>query len=113
MPKRKHNLRLHIMVSHKESSVIQERMAEVGSLNRSSFLRKMMLNRYVLKVNLESIKERIYLQRRCINNIAQIAKNAQDHNIYQDEIADWQKDYTDFWKGYSELLEHLAKLVTL
>lgn len=39
MPKRKRNLRLHIMVSHEELAAIQERMKELDSQNQSTFIR--------------------------------------------------------------------------
>ena len=113
MPKRQRNLRLHIMVSHDELATIQERMKELDSQNQSSFIRKMAINGYAVNVDLSPVKELISLQRRCVNNLAQIAKYAQTHNTYQAEIMELQKGYTKLWEQYSNLLEHLARLVAL
>jgi len=113
MPKRERNLRLHIMVTHDELAAIRERMKELDSQNQSAFLRKMMVDGYAVNVDLAPAKELISLQRRCVNNLAQIAKHAQTHNAYQTEITELQKSYAELWEWYSKLLKHLAKLVAL
>lgn len=113
MTKRERDLRLHIMVTHEELATIRERMAEVNSQNQSAFIRKMMVDGYAVNVDLAPVKELLSLQRRSVNNIAQIAKCAKAHNAYQDEITELQKSYDELWKQYSRLLDHLAKLVVL
>jgi len=113
MPKRKRNLRLHIMVSYDEFATIRERMAEVNSQNQSAFIRKMMIDGYAVNVDLAPVKELLSLQRRSVNNLSQIAKYAKAHNVYHSEIAELQKGYNELWKQYSKLLGHLAKLVAL
>ena len=113
MLKRERNLRLHIMVSHDELTTIRERMKELDSRNQSAFIRKMAIDGYATNIDLAPAKELISLQRRCVNNLAQIAKYAQTHNAYQAEITELQKSYVELWEQYSKLLKHLAKLVTL
>ncbi|MEL7565395.1 MAG: plasmid mobilization relaxosome protein MobC [Dehalobacterium sp.] len=113
MPKRERNLRLHIMVTHDELATIRERMKELDSHNQSAFIRKMAADGYAVNADLSLVKEPISLQRRCVNNLSQIAKYAQAHNVYQDEIMELQKGYAELWKQYSTLLEHLARLVAL
>ena len=113
MSKRERNLRLHIMVNRDELAVIRERMKEMDSCNQSAFLRKMMVDGYAVNVDLAPVKELISLQRRCVNNLAQIAKHAQTHNAYQAEITELQKGYAELWEQYSKLFKHLAKLVVL
>jgi len=113
MSKRERNLRLHIMVNYDELTAIRKRMKEVDSCNQSAFIRKMMVDGYAVNVDLTPVKELISLQRRCVNNLAQIAKHAQTHNVYQAEITEMQKGYAELWEQYSKLLKHLAKLVTL
>ena len=113
MPKRVRNLRLHIMVDHDELAIIQERMKEVGCCNRVAFLRKIAVDGYAVNVDLAPAKELISLQRRCVNNLSQIAKYAQVHNAYQAEITELQKGYAELWEQYSKLLKHLAEIVAL
>jgi len=113
MSKRERDLRLHIMVTHDELTAIRGRMKELDSQNQSAFLRKMMVDGYAVNVDLTPVKELISLQRRCVNNLAQIAKHAQTHNAYQAEITELQKGYAELWEQYSQLLKHLAKIVVL
>ena len=113
MSKRERNLRLHIMVNRDELAVIRERMKEMDSCNQSAFLRKMMVDGYAVNVDLAPVKELISLQRRCVNNLSQIAKHAQAHNAYQAEITELQKGYAELWEQYSKLLKHLAEIVAL
>jgi len=100
-------------MNHEELEAIRERMEEVGCCNRGAFIRKMAMDGYAIKVDLAPAKEIVSLQRRCVNNLSQIAKHAQAHNAYQAEITELQKGYAGLWEQYSSLLKHLAKLVTL
>ena len=95
-----------------ELELIRERMAEAGIQNMSAYMRKMALNGYVLHVDLSDIRELVALQRRCANNLNQVAVHANTYGIYPSEIAALQKDYADLWGPLSELLKKLATIVT-
>lgn len=69
MPERERNLRLHIMVTHEESTAIQEHMAEVNSQNQSAFIRKMAVDGYAVNVDLAPVKELLSLQRRTMETV--------------------------------------------
>ena len=76
MENRKRNVHLHVMVTPDELAAIHERMAEAGISNAGAYVRKMALNGYILHVDLAPIKELISLQRRCSNNLNQVAVHA-------------------------------------
>ena len=66
-------------------------MAEAGISNLSAYVRKMALNGYVLHVDLSDIRELVSLQRRCANNLNQVAIQANTYGgIYPEEIAQLQ-----------------------
>lgn len=88
--------------------MIADRMAEAGISNMGAYMRKMALNGYVLHVDLSDIRELVSLQRRCANNLNQVAVHAHTYGIYPSEIAALQKDYADLWEPLSELLKKLA-----
>ena len=112
--KRIRNTLLHIWLSPDERAKIQERMADVGIRNLSAYVRKMALNGYVLHVDLAPVKDIVSLQRRCANNLNQIAVQANiNGGVYPDEIKALQKDYADLWGPLSELLERLSEVVAL
>ena len=92
---------------------IQRRMAEAGITNAGAYMRKMALNGYILHVDLAPVKELVSLQRRCANNLNQVAVHANTYGIYPSEIAALQKDYADLWEPLSELLKKLSAVVSL
>ena len=111
--KRRRPINLHVMVSEEEQALIRERMAEAGIRNMGAYMRKMALNGYVLHVDLSPVRELVSLQRRCANNLNQVAIHANAYGIYPSEIAALQKDYTDLWGPLSELLKKLSAVVEL
>lgn len=99
------------MVSEEELALIRERMAEAGVRNLGAYVRKMALNGYVLHVDLSDIRELVALQRRCANNLNQVAIHANTYGIYPSEIATLQKDYADLWEPLSELIKLLTAII--
>ena len=61
------------MVTADELAQIQGRMAEAGITNAGAYMRKMALNGYILHVDLAPVKGLVSLQRRCANNLDQVA----------------------------------------
>lgn len=110
---RKRNIHLHVMVTREEMDAIRERMAEAGITNAGAYVRKMALNGYVLHVDLAPVRELVSLQRRCANNLNQVAIHANTYGVYPEEIAGLQRDYAKLWGRVSEVLEQLAKVVEL
>jgi len=105
---------LHVMVSEEEQALIQQRMAESGIRNMGAYMRKMALNGYVLHVDLSPVRELVSLQRRCSNNLNQVAIQANTYGgIYPEEIAALQRDYAALWGPLSDLLKKLSALVEL
>jgi len=114
MKKRRRPVHLHVMVSEEELTQIRERMAETGVRNMGAYVRKMALNGYVLHVDLSPVRELVSLQRRCSNNLNQVAVTANTYGgIYPDDIRTLQKDYEALWGPLSELLKKLSEIVAL
>ena len=111
--KRVRSMPIYVWVRPDEMEVIQGRMAEAGISNLSAYVRKMALNGYVLHVDLSDIRELVALQRRCANNLNQVAVHANTYGIYPSEIAALQKDYANLWEPLSELLKKLSAVVSL
>lgn len=103
-----------VWLSPDELTAIRERMEEAGIRNLSAYMRKMALNGYVLHVDLSPVRELVSLQRRCSNNLNQVAIQANTYGgIYPDNIKILQKDYAALWEQLSDFLEKLAELVEL
>ena len=101
------------MVTPEEQELIYERMSEAGIQNMGAYMRKMALNGYVLHVDLADVRELVSLQRRCANNLNQVAIHANTYGIYPSEIAALQKDYTDLWGPLSDLIKKLSEVVEM
>ena len=111
--KRKRGVIICSWVSDAEHDIIKQRMAEAGITNLSAYIRKMALNGYVLNVDLSPVRELVSLQRRCSNNINQVAIHANTYGVYPQEIADLQKDYAELWGRVSDVLGQLAAVTAL
>lgn len=99
------------MVTEDELAQIQRRMAEAGITNAGAYMRKMALNGYILHVDLAPVKELVSLQRRCANNLNQVAVHANTFGVYPEEIAGLQRDYEKLWGRVSDVLTELSALV--
>lgn len=111
MPGRKRNVHLHVMVTEDELAAIHARMAEAGISNTGAYVRKMALNGYILHVDLAPVKELVSLQRRCSNNLNQVAVHANTYGVYPEEIDGLRQDYEKLWGQVSKVLIELSALV--
>ena len=113
-PKRARDIPIYVRVSQAEYDLIQERMTEAGTQNMAAFVRKMLLNGYVLHVDLSPVKELVSLQRQCSNNLNQIAASVNTYGgIYPQEITALQRDYAALWNPLTDLIKQLADIVKL
>lgn len=112
-PKRRRGVPLYVWVSQDEYDTIQQRMGKAGTQNLSAYIRKMALNGYILNVDLTPVRELVSLQRRCANNLNQVAIHANTYGVYPSEIAALQKDYAELWGRVSDVLKQLAAVVGL
>lgn len=112
--KRKRGVPVFVYVSDAEYEAIRRRMDEAGTGNMSAFVRKMLLNGYVLNVDLSPVRELVSLQRRCANNMNQIAINVNTYGgIYPQEITALQKNYAELWGRVSDVLKQLSEVTAL
>lgn len=89
-------------------------MAQAGIRNMGAYVRRMALCGYVLQIDLAPVRELVSLQRRCSNNLNQVAIHANTYGgIYPEEISALQRDYSALWGPLSDLLKQLSALVEL
>ena len=96
MEKAKRNIHYSFKVSPDEDAAIRQKMKALGIRNRSTYLRAMMLNGYLLKLDLQEMHEAVRLMGKMGGNINQIARRLNEHgSIYEtemDEIVDEQRE---------------------
>ena len=103
--------RIHFLVSPAEEAQIHQKMNELGIRNRNAYLRKMALDGYCIKLDLQDVKELVSLLRRCSNNLNQYAKRANETgNIYATDVNDLQERLDELWTEMKEVLVHLSSI---
>lgn len=103
--------RIHFLVSPKEEAQIHMKMSELGIRNRNAYLRKMALDGYCIKLELQDVKELVSLLRRCSNNLNQYAKRANETgSIYAADVHDLQNRLDEIWTEMKEVLVHLSSI---
>ena len=86
-------------------------MTAAGIRNRESYLRKMSLGGYVLKLDLSAVKEMTRLLANTTNNMNQIAKRANEtRSIYESDIKDLKANYDSLWEQTDAILRSLANI---
>ena len=102
---------LHALFSQEELDAIHQKMAEIGVKNRSAYLRKMALDGYIVKLDMDDIHEMIRLLRNATNNLNQIAKKANaTGSVYGAEINEMLARQDEIWETSKEILARLASI---
>lgn len=105
------NQELRALFTPEETERLKQRMAEAGVRNRSAFIRKMVLDGYIIKLDTSDIREMITLLRHCSNNLNQIAKRLNATNsVYGADIADMQIKQDEIWELAREIAARLSTI---
>ncbi|MBR0311679.1 MAG: MobC family plasmid mobilization relaxosome protein [Oscillospiraceae bacterium] len=102
---------LFTKVSPEEKTVIDRKMAELGTRNLRAYLRKMAVDGYIVHVDMSSVAEVVRLLRSISSNVNQIARRCNEtRNLYADDVEDLQRGYTQVWQAVNELTKKLDNL---
>jgi hypothetical protein len=111
-PKRKRDVQLNFRVSPHELELIETKMAQMGTINREAYLRKMAIDGYVVKLNLPELRELVSLMRRSSNNLNQLTKRVHETGrIYDADMEDIRQKQEAMWDGVNKILAQLGKMV--
>lgn len=107
----KRDKEVHFVMSEEEVSRMRMKMEELGIRSQSAYLRKMALDGYSVKLDLQDVKEMVSLLRRCSNNLNQYAKRANETgSIYEADIKDLQARFDEIWGVGKEILLRLSSI---
>ncbi len=105
------NQELRALFTPEETERLKQRMAEAGVRNRSAFIRKMVLDGYIIKLDTSDIREMITLLRHSSNNLNQIAKRLNATNsVYGADIAEMQVKQDEIWELVREIAARLSTI---
>ena len=87
---------IYVKFKPEEVEMIHERMKEAGVQNMSAFIRKMVLNGYMIIPEWPELKGVLSLHSRISNNLNQYAKKANETgNIYREDIAELKEMHAE------------------
>ncbi len=102
---------VHFLASRSEVERIHQKMEELGISSMGAYLRKMALDGYCIRLELEDVRELVRLLRICSNNLNQYAKKANETgNIYEADIEDLKERMDNLWQNGKEILAQLANI---
>ena len=91
-----------------EDNVIRQKMKAFGIRNQASFYRAMVLNGYLLKLDLPEIRELLRLMKNLTNNVNQIAKRMNERgSTYDTEIDEILEKQEEIWNTLNQILSKL------
>ena len=112
--KRIRSIPIYVYVSPAEHEQIKQRMADTGLTILSVYIRRLALTGYILNVDISPVRELVSLQKRCCNNINQIAIRVNTYGgVTPQEIVTLQKDYALLKNNIAEVIKHLTEIVSL
>ena len=110
-PERKRDKQLKIWVSQEELDMIHQKMAEFGTSNMGAFVRKMVIDGYIVKLDIPELKEIIRLLGPIGNNVNQMARKLNTGgSIYREDIVEVNAKLDAVYKLQRRILKKLAKI---
>ncbi len=93
-----------------EDEIIRQKMQVLGIKKKSLLFRSLVLNGYLLMLDLPEIKEVLRLLQNLTNNVNQIAKRLNERgSIYETEIDDLKEMLEQIWIAIREILARLEQ----
>ena len=109
--KRKREVQVNFRVSPEELALIEQKMSQLGTVNREAYLQKMALDGYVVKLDLPELKELVSLMRHSSNNLNQLTRKVHETGrVYDADLEDISQRQEQLWEGVQKILAQLSKL---
>jgi len=107
----KRNIQQIFRVDESELDLVKQKMECANIINKEAYYRKMILDGYIIRLDLTDIREMIRLLSNATGNLNQIAKRVNtDGSILASDINDIQENYERLWVQVKVILKKLAHL---
>ena len=102
---------IRLRVTPEELEQVKSRMEQAGIKNLSGYMRRLVLNGYVINVDMSDFKEILRLVSISSNNLNQYARRANETGcIYLADIKELQKSHTRVIDMLGKILDRLIAL---
>ena len=102
---------IKFFVNDKEYELIRKKMAQMGTDNMSAYIRKMIIDSYVINLDMPELRELTLKMKSISNSENQIAKRVNSTgNIYEADIEEIKKNQEEIYEGIRKILTSLSKI---
>jgi len=102
---------LYTKVSPEEKSVIDQKMALLGTSNLRAYLRKMAVDGYIVHLDMECVRDMVKLLRSISSNVNQIARRCNEtRSLYAQDVEDLRQGYDRVWHELCALIQKFEGL---
>lgn len=112
MENRKRNVQIIVRVTEDERALIEEKMEQIPTINLSAYARKMLIDGYIIVLDLQEIKTRTTQLQKIGVNVNQIAKRINETGrIYADDMDEIKRLMEEVWRLERRLLLQFKGLI--
>lgn len=110
-PNRSRSRQVKFWVNEEEYELLQKKMEAAGGVNQGAYIRKMILDGYIVNLDIPELKEIIRLLSITSNNVNQIARQLHSTgSIYQQDIGEVEAQLEQNYKMLRKLITKLSKI---
>ena len=110
-PNRNRSRQVKFWVSEEEYRLLQKKMEAAGGINQGAYIRKMILDGYIVNLDIPELKEIIRLLSITSNNVNQMARQLHStDSIYQQDISEVQAQLEQIYKLLRKVMKGLSKI---
>ena len=105
MENRKRNVQIIVRVTEDERTVIEEKMRQIPTMNLSAYSRKMLIDGYIIVLDLQKVKAHTVQLQKIGGNLNQITKCINETGrIYDNDMDELKRLMNEVWKLERQLL---------
>ena len=110
-PNRNRSRQVKFWVSDEEYALLQKKLKAAGGVNQGAYIRKMILDGYIVNLDIPELKEIIRLLSITSNNVNQMARQLHSTGrIYQQDIGEVEAQLEQNYKMLRRLITKLSKI---
>ena len=110
-PNRNRSRQVKFWVNEEEYELLQKKMKAAGGVNQGAYIRKMILDGYIVNLDIPELKEIIRLLSITSNNVNQMARQLHSTGrIYQQDIGEVEAQLEQNYKMLRKLITKLSKI---
>lgn len=111
MENRKRNVQIIVRVTEDERTLIEEKMRQIPTMNLSAYSRKMLIDGYIIVLDLQKVKAHTVQLQKIGGNLNQITKCINETGrIYDNDMDELKRLMNEVWKLERQLLLQFKRL---